>query len=432
MSGPPSRPPGLVSVIIPVFSPSAITPLCLAALARHSRPPWELIAIANGVSDASTCLKRLRGAADRIEILPCPESHGLTASCEVGVRAARGQYLVFLDQDVVVTEDWLDQLIALANADPQIALVGAMSNHASPGQLVSGNPSTDLAAMERFAARWRSEHRGQWAAVERLDDFCVLITRTAADQLVVPEESWVPGLTVNAWALRAREAGLSLAVARDLFVHRFEHWTDAWHRVGRSWDQIPGMFDFASVYDAAVAAAAPHAVFVEVGCLAGRSTCYLASAIRASGKDITVYAVDSATGSPTDTTGRVIVPAMGGSLAGILHRNILGCGLEPWIVPIVTTSARAARLFNDGTIDFCFIDGDHRYESVTADLRCWWPKIRPGGMLAGHDYRQSASWLQGVTPAVHDFFGVRDASHPAMPACWAVVKEEPSPLHPMG
>lgn len=61
------------------------------------------------------------------------------------------------------------------------------------------------------------------------------------------------------------------------------------------------------------------------------------------------------------------LPAMRGSVAGILHRRILGCGVEPWIVPILTTSVRAPRLFNDGTVDFCFIDGDHRFESVTTE-----------------------------------------------------------------
>ena len=72
-----------------------------------------------------------------------------------------------------------------------------------------------------------------------------------------------------------------------------------------SWDQVPGFFDFAAVYDAAVAAGQDGDVFVEIGCLAGRSTCYLASRIKESGKAITLYAVDPSTGSPSDSTGQV-------------------------------------------------------------------------------------------------------------------------------
>ncbi len=195
-----------------------------------------------------------------------------------------------------------------------------------------------------------------------------------------------------------------------------------WARVARSWDQIPGFFDFAEVYDAAVAAAVDGAVLVEVGCLLGRSTCYLATKIRESGKAITVYAVDTGRGSPSDVTGWEIAPSLGGEYAGTFHRNLIGCGLTDLVVPIVTESTRAARLFPPGSVDFAFIDGDHQYESVLADLRAWWPKVKPGGLLAGHDYRRGDRWGVWVSAAVHDFFQVQEASHPACPHCWAMSK----------
>ncbi len=199
-------------------------------------------------------------------------------------------------------------------------------------------------------------------------------------------------------------------------------WASPWARAATSWDQVPGMFDFAAVYDAAVAAASDGAVFVEVGCLVGRSTCYLAAKIRESGKAITLYAVDTGRGSASDTTGQTIAPSLGGSLAGVLHRNLIGCGVDEIVVPILTTSIQAAGLFQPSSVDFCFIDADHTYASVLADLHAWWPKVKPGGTLAGHDYRQSASWLVGVTPAVHEFFRVQDAAHSLCPSCWSARK----------
>lgn len=195
-----------------------------------------------------------------------------------------------------------------------------------------------------------------------------------------------------------------------------------WDRAARTWDQIPGFFDFEAVYDAAVAEARDGARFVEIGTLIGRSTCYLATRIRESGKGIQLFAVDTCRGSPTDSTGQEIAPSFGGSYAGILHRNILGCALEDHVVPILTDSVRASGLFRDESIDFCFIDGDHSYASVIADLAAWWPKVRPGGLITGHDYRQPAPWLLDVTRAVHDFFGVEDAPHPLGPSCWMMRK----------
>lgn len=50
------------------------------------------------------------------------------------------------------------------------------------------------------------------------------------------------------------------------------------------------------------------------------------------------------------------------------------------------TSLDAAKYFEETQFDFIFLDGDHTEQGVNLDLHAWWPKIKPGGMLAGHDY----------------------------------------------
>lgn len=49
------------------------------------------------------------------------------------------------------------------------------------------------------------------------------------------------------------------------------------------------------------------------------------------------------------------------------------------------SSAEAARTFSNGSLDFVYVDADHRKSAVFADLTRWYPKLRPGGVLAGHD-----------------------------------------------
>ena len=51
-----------------------------------------------------------------------------------------------------------------------------------------------------------------------------------------------------------------------------------------------------------------------------------------------------------------------------------------------TSSVKAAGKFYDGALDFVYLDANHTYEAVKADLEVWWPKVKPGGMLAGDDY----------------------------------------------
>jgi hypothetical protein len=67
------------------------------------------------------------------------------------------------------------------------------------------------------------------------------------------------------------------------------------------------------------------------------------------------------------------------------------------------SSSEAAKHFGDGELDFVYIDGNHRYEFVKADLDAYAAKVRPGGFLAGDDYGVEGWWENGVTRAVDEF-----------------------------
>lgn len=57
---------------------------------------------------------------------------------------------------------------------------------------------------------------------------------------------------------------------------------------------------------------------------------------------------------------------------------------------IKSDTVEAAKLVADGSLDFVFIDADHSYEGCKRDIEAWFPKVRSGGMVAGHDY--SLDW----------------------------------------
>lgn len=66
-------------------------------------------------------------------------------------------------------------------------------------------------------------------------------------------------------------------------------------------------------------------------------------------------------------------------------------------------STEAAERLADGELDFVYIDGDHTYEAVAADLDAYVEKVKPGGLLAGDDYGVEGWWEDGVTRAVDEF-----------------------------
>lgn len=64
-------------------------------------------------------------------------------------------------------------------------------------------------------------------------------------------------------------------------------------------------------------------------------------------------------------------------------------------------SKNAAAQFNDESLDWVYIDANHGYEAIREDLELWWPKVKKGGILSGHDYALLPTF--GVVQAVNEF-----------------------------
>ena len=70
-------------------------------------------------------------------------------------------------------------------------------------------------------------------------------------------------------------------------------------------------------------------------------------------------------------------------------------------------SVEAAMTVKDGSLDFAYLDANHTYEQVTADIAAWAPKVRSGGILAGHDYCRRKRMDYGVKEAVQAYCEAR-------------------------
>jgi hypothetical protein len=68
-------------------------------------------------------------------------------------------------------------------------------------------------------------------------------------------------------------------------------------------------------------------------------------------------------------------------------------------------SIDAAQSFDAASVDLVFADGDHSYEGTSADIAAWWPKVKPGGWLGGHDINHQDPRFRfgGVDQAVAEF-----------------------------
>jgi hypothetical protein len=168
------------------------------------------------------------------------------------------------------------------------------------------------------------------------------------------------------------------------------------------YEQIPGWFDYQDIYDEQVARARSGAIFVEIGAYLGRSTAYLAARIKQSRKRIRLYVVDLWDGWFWNDDRQAVPMQAGADVFWHFMRNMRSDGLDQMICPLKMSSDKAALLFPPGSLDFVFVDGDHGYAAVKRDLTNWFPLVKAGGTLAGHDYINDD--FPGVRRAADEFF----------------------------
>jgi cephalosporin hydroxylase len=182
----------------------------------------------------------------------------------------------------------------------------------------------------------------------------------------------------------------------------------------------PSWFSFGKLYSFMVDRYPSGSHFVEIGSWKGCSSSYMAVEIHNSGKNIKFDCVDTWQGTQIGDD-KSIHEQDPDVAAGVLYERFLSNidRVKQYINPVRMDSAEAAKNYKDESLDFVFVDADHTYNGVMRDLNAWVPKIRVGGIIAGHDY----AWCEDVRRAVCDFFGCDDATAPWNEGCWWVIRQ---------
>ena len=171
-------------------------------------------------------------------------------------------------------------------------------------------------------------------------------------------------------------------------------------------------FTYASLYTEVANRFPDNSVFVEIGSFKGRSISYLAVELNKLEKYNTqLICVDLwDAGGWKDNPG----VAKETDLYTIFLNNIKPVNDMVWVLR--EDSVKGAEQFKDQSVDFVFIDACHDYECVLADIKAWLPKIKPTGVIAGHDY----GWHEPVRRACNDVFGKGDYTDPWKTGCFCI------------
>src|SRR6266852_986541 len=113
------------SVIIPVYNKASLTRQCLNRLLPRvaDAEDFEIVVVDDASSDLTPRL--LAAYGDRIQVVTHDTNRGFATSCNDGASAASGEYLVFLNNDTVPLDGWLETLVGYADTHPKAAVIGS-------------------------------------------------------------------------------------------------------------------------------------------------------------------------------------------------------------------------------------------------------------------------------------------------------------------
>jgi predicted O-methyltransferase YrrM len=169
-------------------------------------------------------------------------------------------------------------------------------------------------------------------------------------------------------------------------------------------------FGYESLYSSMVSKFNDGSRFVEVGTWKGMSACFMAVEIINSGKNIQFDCVD--TWEFFDWFVDINKSAYE-NLYETFLKNIEPVKNNIKIIRMI--SWEGASNYENESIDFAFIDAGHDYNSIKKDLISWLPKIKKGGVIAGHDY-----YHKPIFDAVHEVIGEKNIKPNG--SCWVFEK----------
>ncbi len=211
----------IASIIILAHNQIEYTRLCLDSIRARTPLPHELILVDNASTDGTAeYFRSLAEQQDNVTVITNRRNLGFAGGNNQGLAVARGDCVVLLNNDTVVTGGWLEKMLAALQRHPDTGIVGPMSNCVAGPQLVKDVPYKNLEELPAFAAEWSRAHTGQAQDAGRVVGFCLLARRTVIERIGGLDERFGSGnFEDDDFCLRALFAGFRVCIAQDAFVH---------------------------------------------------------------------------------------------------------------------------------------------------------------------------------------------------------------------
>ena len=184
---------------------------------------FELIIVDNNSTDGTRAyLNKLKNKHSNIKVILNGENYGFPKAINQALNIANGKFIVLTNNDIIVTQNWLDKLVSVAESDDNIGIVGPISNFVSGVQLDQNAKYNSIEQMHKYSDKVSQQNKGEKKEFPRVAFLCTLIKKEVIDKIGGLDERFSPGnFEDDDFCLRAQLAGFKTVIAKDVFIHHY-------------------------------------------------------------------------------------------------------------------------------------------------------------------------------------------------------------------
>lgn len=214
----------LTSIIILTNNQLEYTKQCLQSIRTYTGAgTYEVIFVDNASDDGT---REWLQAQQNIQLILNDEDIGYPKGYNQGIEIANGDNILFLNTDAIVTENWLENLIACLYSDKKIGAVGPVNNQNIYFNAIQTDYN-NFYEMQEFAKQHNQSSSEKWEQRVRLLGNCMLIKKDVVNKVGLLDDLFSPGYYEDAdYSYRIECAGYRLMICKDTFIHmQGEHYS---------------------------------------------------------------------------------------------------------------------------------------------------------------------------------------------------------------
>ncbi|MBR3840428.1 MAG: glycosyltransferase family 2 protein [Erysipelotrichales bacterium] len=207
----------LVSIIVMASNRLEKTKECLEALFKYTKDiPFELVLFDNGSTDDTLAYFESIKYEDK-KIIHSTKNLGVAYAYNMGIKHSKGKYFVYLANDILVTKDWLKNLLICITSDSNIGVAVPYTSNTSNLQ-DPGFKYDSINEMFEIAENYNKSNPTLWEERMRITTSLPIFSREAVEQVGLFDMGFYHDFTEDDYCLRLRRAGWKLMVCGDTYA----------------------------------------------------------------------------------------------------------------------------------------------------------------------------------------------------------------------